>query len=155
EPPTLHVDARLVQISVIVRDRNGVVPNLTKNDFAIFDQGKEQAVAFFNPPNAKAERPGPSLPPGIFSNRSPEGKDSLTNATVILIDLLNTRIENQAYAKAQLLKFLKTLGTKNRLAIYVLGRGLKVLHDFTDNPARLERALAQLRGEVAMPGEGG
>lgn len=44
----LKVETSLVSIPVSVYDRNGVyIPNLTKENFKIFEDGKEQEVAYF------------------------------------------------------------------------------------------------------------
>ena len=68
--------------------------------------------------------------------------------TVILLDGLNTRFENQAYAKQQLMRFLQTADPEDRIALYSLGKSLKVLCDF-DHPEELQRILAGHRGSVA------
>src|ERR1041385_6812396 len=110
ENPTIRVNTRLVQISVIVRDKNGPVTGLTKDDFQIFDKNKEQKVAVFSVASTKGGAKAPPLPPGIFSNRvNATGTEAVNSVTVVLVDLLNTRFQDQAYARAQFLKFLKTL----------------------------------------------
>lgn len=44
----IRVDTRLVSVPVIVSDRNGrYIPNLTKSDFSIFQDGVEQSIDFF------------------------------------------------------------------------------------------------------------
>src|SRR3954454_22523406 len=44
----VKVDTDLVTIPVSVYDRNGLyIPNLRQNDFKIFEDGKEQPVAYF------------------------------------------------------------------------------------------------------------
>jgi VWFA-related protein len=48
EGDVVKVDTDLVTIPVSVYDRNGVyVPNLRQNDFKIFEDGKEQEIAYF------------------------------------------------------------------------------------------------------------
>ena len=47
---TVRVETTLVTIPVSVTDREGrFIPNLTKDDFRIFEQGVEQKVAYFAP----------------------------------------------------------------------------------------------------------
>jgi hypothetical protein len=49
EDSTIRVTARLVQINVVVHDKNGaLVRDLTKDDFAVFDKGQEQKILFFS-----------------------------------------------------------------------------------------------------------
>lgn len=51
---TLKVDTSLITIPVSVFDRNGIyIPNLTQEDFKIFEDGKEQEIGYF----ATSEKP--------------------------------------------------------------------------------------------------
>ena len=48
QEPTLHVDVKLVSIFVNVTDRNGaIVGGLTREDFAVTEDGRPQQVAVF------------------------------------------------------------------------------------------------------------
>jgi VWFA-related protein len=47
-PPTITVNAQLVNLPVVVRDKNGaLVQNLTKEDFALSIDGHPQAIRYF------------------------------------------------------------------------------------------------------------
>jgi VWFA-related protein len=49
EDPTIKVEVELVNILFSVRDkRNGLIANLTKDDFTIFEDGKQQDIKFFS-----------------------------------------------------------------------------------------------------------
>ncbi len=49
EEPVLRVTVRLVQIDAVVTDKHGHnVPNLTRNDFRLFQDSKEQAITHFS-----------------------------------------------------------------------------------------------------------
>jgi len=145
---TLRVTTRLVQVNVIVREPNGEpAANLTRDDFVLLDEGQEQQISVFavesNRPLAKEPQP---LPPRTFSNRL-EQRGTPTSVTIILLDGLNTRFGDQAYARAQIIKFLHQLQPQDRVALYLLSRGLHVLHDFTGDPEPLLRALARYDGQ--------
>ena len=155
QPPVVRVTTRLVEINVIVHDRKGQpVADLTKDDFTILDQGQPQKITHFSVESAltpkPSAKPAPKLPPSTFTNR-PELRDSAPAAvTAILLDGLNTRFEDQAYARQQLVKFLTTqVQPSDRVALYTLGRNIRVLHDFTSDASSLLRALARQRGEHA------
>ncbi len=46
--PRFHVDVKLVNIFVNVTDRNGaMVGGLTRDDFAVFEDGRPQQIAIF------------------------------------------------------------------------------------------------------------
>ena len=158
-----------MEINVIVRDRNGPVAGLTKDDFKITDRGKAQAIRIFSQSsNASASRL--PVPAGIFSNR-PQNSAAPGSVTIVLLDALNTlyygsifsdfssgmptHTENhaQGYGKNQLMKFVKDLEPKDRVAIYALGKSLRVLCDFTNDPEQLEKVLAEYRDSTVTLAE--
>ncbi len=150
--PTIRVTTRLVQINVVVHDKKGEpIVDLKKEDFTILDKGKQQKVAVFAVDSIDAPRKvWPKLPPNIFSNRL-QRADTPTSTTVILFDGLNTRFQDQAYARKQIVKFLGGIQPHDRVALYLLGSDLRILHDFTNNPDHLAQALSKYRGRI--PGE--
>ena len=141
----LRVLTRLVQISVIADDGNGKpVTGLTKDDFKVFDQGQEQKINFFTEQSnqnltLKASATAPA--PDTFSNRFEQKANSPTSATVILLDTRNTHALDMAYARKQVGSFLSELQPQDRVALYLLGSKLTVLHDFTQDSASIMRAL--------------
>lgn len=155
QQPSFHAETRLVEINVVVRDRNGPVANLKKDDFTVMDRGKTRKIAFFsvNGTGPEADLKNAPLPAGTFSNRSaaPPG------VTVILLDALNTLTGSGsqsweehvqwpeqlalANARQQLIRFVATLEPEDRVAIYSLGKSLDVLSDFTTDRARLQAIL--------------
>jgi len=148
--PTIRVTTRLVQVNVVVHDKKGEpVSDLKKEDFTIFDKGKEQKVAVFTVDSINAPpKTWPALPPNIFSNRV-QTADTPTSITVILFDGLNTRFQDQAYARKQIVKFLGEIQPHDRVALYLLGSNLHILHDFTNNSDHLAKALSKYRGRIA------
>jgi VWFA-related protein len=160
---TIRVTTRLVQIGVIVRDKNGAVTNLSKDDFTILEKGKPQTISVFSADAASrtaeaaaaasAEK-APALPPGTFTNlplyTAPEQSGSIT---IVLLDNLNTMYgsmpspnENMAAwtedmalanAKNQLVKFVEGMKPDDRVAIYALRESLHVLSDFTSDRQQL------------------
>ncbi len=128
--PTIRVTTRLVQVNVVVHDKKGEpVGDLKKEEFALLNKGKEQRIAVFAVDSADAPQKGwPGLPPNVFSN---------------------TKFEDQAYAKEQIIKFLGTLQPSDRVALYLLGSNLRILHDFTNDADHLVKALAKYRGRIA------
>lgn len=147
---TLHVTTRLVQVNVIVKDREGrLVSGLTQHDFTVFDNGKPQTISIFNVEETKpASALASQLPVGVFSNIPERQSGSIPSVTVILLDALNTPGADQAYARLQVLKFLQQFQPRNPVALYALGLKLRVLHDFTTDTSALEQAAAAYRGEA-------
>jgi VWFA-related protein len=156
QAPPIHVSTHLVQIGIIVRDKNGAVADLTKDDFAVFDRGKPQTIRVFTAESAEsAPRPVPPqpLPPDTFSDLPQVNAPDVRSVTIVLLDNLNTLSGNGhetlesgpmwmedlalANAKAHLIEFVKNLDPKDRVAIYGLSESLHVLCDFTNDRERL------------------
>jgi VWFA-related protein len=86
------------------------------------------------------------LPEHVFSNRIENKVTTAPGVTIVLFDLLNTRFTDQVYAKKQLIRVLQQIRSGQRIGVYVLGREVTVLHDFTDNPAQLAAVLRRFEG---------
>jgi len=144
-PPVLRAATRLVEVSVVVHDRKGQgVADLAAGEFDVWDAGQKQAVALLRvertTPAPGAPAPAP-LPASTFSNLPVHASGAVNAITVVLVDGLNTPFADQAYARRQLIKVLGALTPADRVALYELGHGLRILHDFTDDATSLLRAL--------------
>ncbi len=141
----LHAETRLVRVSVIVKDKQGnPISDLTSADFVIRDEKQVQKIRFFridtNDPPAKAPQ---TMPPDTYTNRPQDFGGVPPSVTMILLDGLNTEYADQASARAQVVKFLKQIQPQDHVALYALGRDLRVIHDFTTDSSRLVEALAK------------
>lgn len=154
ESPSFPVTTRLVQISVIVQDKDGQpVRGLTRDDFRLLENGKEQPIDLFVEEVAAAAprlaSPGaaPGEPSVTFSNL---GEGPAVGVCVILVDRLNTRWDDQLQARDQVVKLLRQAGSEDPIALYLLDAGgnVRVLHDFTSDTASLLRALERHRARV-------
>jgi VWFA-related protein len=147
----VRVTTRLVQVSVIVTDgRGNPVLSLRREDFVLLDEREPQEIAVFAMERSEStsamEEP---LPPNTFSNHLDRKGTLPGSVTVILLDGLNTRFEDQVYSKAQVIKFLRQLRPNDRVALYTLGRDLRILHDFTNDAAPLLRKLEKYHGRTS------
>jgi VWFA-related protein len=145
ENPVIRTSTRLVQVNVIVHDKNGPVVNLTKDDFVLSEHGKVRAINVFSVESLGKGKDAETLP-NTFSNH--QRGTAPPNVSIVLLDGLNTRFEDQVYAKRQLIKFLEGVDPKDRIAIYTLGRRLGVLCDFTDGPEERRKTLSAFRGST-------
>ena len=112
-PPTIRTGARLVEVEVVVRDKDGPVKGLTRDDFTLLDQGERRKIAEFSAGASNssvsgggAMQPATPLPPGTVSNRVDQSGRPIAGATVLLLDQLNTTLDNQAYTRSQIQKLL-------------------------------------------------
>jgi len=144
----IRATARIVQVDVLVHDHDGKsVPGLTKDDFTILDDKHPQQIRFFSIVETEVlPAAAEPLPPGTFSNELDQGGVP-ANLTVVLLDSFNTSFIDQAHARSQLVKLLLTLQPQDRVALYVLGARLRILHDFTSDPSTLLTALKQFKDE--------
>lgn len=140
---TLRVSSRAVVVDVVVTDTSGKpVTGLSRDAFTITEQGKPQTISFFeeNAPALPA-RPiqMPQMPPDVFTNFSPFAPPPAV--TVLLLDSLNTHMENQGTVHQQALQFLKSTKPGQRMAIFTMGLGLHFIQGFNDDPSALIAAL--------------
>jgi VWFA-related protein len=147
-PAPIRATTRLVQVSVVVHDKHGdPVTGLTKEDFAVLDEKKPQAIQVFSAEtNQLPDHPPAPLPPDTYTNRLVEQAGVPTSVTVILLDGLNTKFEDQTQARQQVVKFLSQIQPQDRVALYTLGREVHILHDFTTDASSLLAVLAKFRG---------
>jgi VWFA-related protein len=148
--PALKVTSRVVQVNVIVQDKNGQpVTGLTRDDFTILDQGQTQTIASFaEQTNRVTAAMASASAANTFSNRAQERYGAPPNVSVILIDSLNmldnygeVSRSNMSMARAQVVKFLAKVQPQDRVALYFLSNKIYILHDFTNNTAELLRAM--------------
>ncbi len=144
----IRVTTRLVQVSAVVHDRQGKpVRNLKIRDFEVTDNGRKQKIGLFRleQPSAQSES---DLPPGEVSNRIGTAETTAGSYSVILFDRLNTQLADQSYAREQVLKFLESVQSQDRIAICRMdGASLTVVHDFTNRRDQLIAAFRHLLPE--------
>lgn len=140
----LRTATRLVQVNVIANDKHGnPITGLAEKDFSILDSGKPQKISIFS-----AETNVPSgtlrvtLPPGAYTNRPEEQTGVPASVTVILLDALNTEAADQRFARDQVIRVLREIQPQEYVALYWLGNGLNILHDFTTDASVLRKVLA-------------
>jgi VWFA-related protein len=141
ESPVIRTATHLVVLNVVVKDKHGKpVDDLKRGDFALRDNGHEQKIAMFALDDARqAPVATQASAPMTFTNRPALGA---ARVTAFLFDELNTQLGDQQIAKQQLLRYLKGLPANERVALFVLGDSLTLLHDFSQDTSALVAALA-------------
>ena len=152
--PTLVSRSELVLVPTLVRDKSGApVAGLSKGDFTLLENGREQKIAVFEQIKTAAVRPSrPRLPAGEFSNYLVD-QPAPRRVTLIVMDSINTQFADRSYARDQILKFLGEMaGSNEPIALLQLQRGgVRVIHDFTTDPAVLAKALRRLQPGPEAP----
>jgi len=147
---TLKLTTRAVVVDVVVTDSKGhPVHNLKPSDFTLLESGKPQSLAHVDEHTPKAPGPPPILPkfpPGTFTNFSIAPPDSAIN--VLLLDALNTPLEDQVFVRQEMMKYLKTPRPGLRMAIFGLGSQLRLLQGFTTDPELLRAVVSGKKIEL-------
>ncbi|HEY6765233.1 MAG TPA: VWA domain-containing protein [Candidatus Sulfotelmatobacter sp.] len=143
----------LIQVPVVITDKNGNhIHGLTKENFRLLENGKEQTVSTFEEvvaANAKL----PALPhrvvPGEFSNLFLPATQPRA-LTVIALDTLNTPFLDQEYGRRELVKYLaQNIDTNQVLALMIMSsHGIKIVQGLTADSARLLEVLKKVSGEL-------
>jgi len=140
--PSIKAESRIVVVDVVVTDKQGQsVPGLGKDDFHISEDGDPQVVTSFEEHKgaAPSETRLPPMPPNVYTNFPiSSGADSVN---VLLLDLLNTQPQNQAFVRQQVIKYLGEVPAGTRLAVFALGTHLRVVRGFTTDFSGLSAAL--------------
>jgi len=154
--PAVRVSVRLVLADAVVTDKDGkVVTGLGAQDFTVLEDGKPQKVT-----NISFEQPAElaralsaqrgSLPPNVTTSR-PEYRMPPGAPVVVLLDALNTPIQDQGRIRLELIKYLDTqLQPGQPIAVYTLARSLRLLQDFTDDSALVKAAVQSFNPTVSQ-----
>jgi VWFA-related protein len=148
----LRTTTRMVQVSVVVHDKHGdPVTGLTKDDFILLDDKREQTIQLFSEETTRAAENAPATPPppNSYTNRMPDRSGVPTSVTVVLIDGANTQPGDIAYVRKYIIKFLGQIQPNDRVALYWLGTKLRIVHDFTSDAAGLVAAISKYQGPTA------
>ena len=118
EPSSLRISTQLVSLPVTVQDQAGrYVPDLTKNDFAVFEDGIKQQIEHF----ALHEEP---------------------ISVVLLLDMSGSTRDLLKQIQAAALTFVEQLGDQDRVIPIVFDNEVKpLLTDWTADRALLAKAL--------------
>ena len=152
---TFRQTVRRVIVDVSVRDASGKpVRGLTVNDFSISeDHQPERILSFdvynFDSPSISRGPNAPPLPPNVYLNipTVPEHGPLY----VMLLDLVNTELEDQMTARQQILKFISSKPDGTRFAVFVSSDGLYLSQGFTADKDVLYAALDPKHPRLHVP----
>jgi VWFA-related protein len=144
----------LVLIPTLVTDKSGNhITGLKQENFTVLENGAEQKIATFEEITSDTRRLSrPKNPNGNEFTNYLAGESSSRRVTLVVLDLINTRFMDQAYARKDLLKYLtQSVDQREPTALYTLTRsGLHVIHDFTTDPRVLVAALHKVKGDLTQ-----
>ena len=147
--PTLRANAKLVLVDVVVTGQNHApLQGLKQSDFTLLEDKKPQPIKGFEEHRALTaqealEIPGlPPMPRGVFTNYTPTPVNSAVN--VLLLDTLNTPLQDQLYVRNQLREYVKKAQPGTSVAIFSLTTTLHMLQGFTSDPEILKTAIGKV-----------
>ena len=134
QEPTIRVNVELVNVYFTVKTKKGgqLIPNLTKDDFKVYEDGKEQTIQRFS---RETDLP---LTLGLLIDISASQER--------LID-----IEREAASSF----FSSVIRPKDEAFLISFGKDTVLLQDFTNSARQLTSAMADLRGDGQIPSGGG
>jgi VWFA-related protein len=127
----IQILSRLVVLDVVVTGKKGELHNdLTKDDFVVTEDGVPQTISHFELPSTHR------LPAGVKINSTAELEHLAPQApvTVMVLDELNTRYQDMAYARYALKKYLNAQPGQLQaptMLVAVNATHLQVLKDYT------------------------
>jgi VWFA-related protein len=120
---TMSVDVNVVNLPVTVRDKHGkIVTNLTKDDFALEEDGKPQTIRYFN------QESNLPLTVGLLVDTSMSERDNLDKeraASRTFLDQMITRPTDRAF-------------------VIHFDRQVELLQDLTADHGKLEKAVGEI-----------
>jgi VWFA-related protein len=145
------VGAELVQIDVVVTERNGeAVRSLRPEDFEVLEDGKRQRVTHFRDgrgrpqPVAAEVAPAPSTP-AATPTPTPVLDDVGGRYVVLAVDDLHIQPGNLVHAKKAFRRFAQEqVGEDDLVAVVTTSGALGHFHPFTRPGVALERAIDRL-----------
>jgi VWFA-related protein len=149
-PPVITATTRLVQVSVIAREKSGEpAAGLKAEDFRVQVDGRPQKISFFSAESTGlSTAPVEPLPPNTFTNILAARGQVINGITVVLLDLVNTRMVDRMFARQQLIKYLEEIQPQDRIGVYVFGGRLRVLHDYTADMSDFQKKLADAKNRL-------
>lgn len=153
DEPLLRIETELVQIDVVVTDKQGkLARDLKRADFELFDDGKKQEITHFaigtaaqparwlsaGKKNADEKSPAESTPVEIRAGRY----------IVIAVDDFHLAPENLMIAKGALNRFIDTqMVADDQMAIATTSGNIGMFQQFTNERDVLARAINRLNAQ--------
>lgn len=152
---TIRQTVQRVIVDVMVRDADGKpVHGLKAEDFSITeDKQPQRTLSFdvydFDKQSISRAPNSPPLPPHVFENipAAPERGPLY----VMLLDLVNTEIEDQMTGRQQVLKFIRSKPAGTRFAVFVTSDKLYLVQGFTDDKDLLYTAVNSKKPKSHVP----
>ena len=113
----IRTETRLVQLNIGVVDKQGrAVTSLTKNDFAVYEDGVKQSIQLFEPVDAPV-------------------------SLVLMLDMSGSTINFRGQLKLASQRFLDALAPDDRVSVIQFNKNVKTLTGFTEDRRKTAYAI--------------
>jgi VWFA-related protein len=132
----LGVKARIVVLDVVISDKQGHLvhkSDLSRDDFAVFEDGVQQSIRSFEPP---AQHAMPQSDKPVVNSAADLQKIGDAPVTILVLDELNSQFQDMSYARQMMTKYLQsqTQVLKQPTALMIASNAKFVqVHDYTQN----------------------
>lgn len=143
----------LVQVRVVAQDAKGrPVTDLQRDDFQVQDDRKPQPITFFSvdPGGPPSTAPSPGGADAARIDPPPVRRGG--EYSLLLLDWLNTNYDDRYRSRESILDMLKTYRTGQKVAVYLLAKEPRLIHDFTSDMTELSQAILDAGLEPADMG---
>ncbi len=136
--PVLHAESRVVRVDVIVTDKKGnYIHDLTPKDFRVYDNDKEQQIVNFS-----------------FGSSESAAQAPERHYMVLFFDDSTMDLGDQARARQAALKFIDAdAGPDRVMAVVDFTGALRIIQNFTGDPAQLKRATQYAKASAVSPND--
>lgn len=147
--PVIKTTTRLVQVSVIAKEHDRPVDSLKAENFHVLVDGQRQKIAFFAmESSAHPLDAAPPLEKNVYVNTMPARGQTQTSVTILLLDLVNTRLTDRIAAQRQMIKYLMEIPPQERIGVYLFNGNLRVLHNYTADMTVFQQQLAEAKDKL-------
>jgi VWFA-related protein len=155
DPSTLRIETELVQIDVVVTDKQGkLVNDLKREEFQLLEDGKPQTLSHFSIGTATRQanwlRPQPKVTNKTTPNPptpavAPAPAIDAGRYLVLTVDDIHLKPANLMLTKQTLTKFIdQQLGVSDQVALVTTSGQVGMFEQFTTNREALRRAVNRL-----------
>ena len=146
----------LVPVRVVIRDPKGrAVPNLRKEDFQIYEDGKAQDTSTFSveTPASMLEKVVRTEPTGgESSEKTPPGFEPPSRFIALLFDDVHSNMQDLMRARLAATRFVDTsVQSADRIGVFTISGQSQL--DFTSDRAKLRDTLGQIQPRPVEAGD--
>lgn len=138
QPPVFRSGVQLIEVDVVATDAQGRPEmDLTRDEFALLDEGQRQEIAFFAAVSLPVQRPHPPVLRDVASNAFAEDG----RLFVLVLDDIHSLRATTPVIKAAARRLVERLSPQDQVAVLWMSTEKKGAFEFTTNHAAVLAAI--------------